>query len=258
MKSKKVKNFLSREEEKSLIEEYQKTRSNHIANKLLIAHAGFINKMAMKFNKSNVVPFDDILQEARLGFVYSIEKFKPELNLRLNTYSVHWIKAYVTLYIFKNAFNIKVNRSIPTLSLYFKLNKVKSEIEKDHPTFNEDDVLLEVSKRLNVKLDAVTRFNSLIQPAAQLYDAETTSFAANPEEILIIEEAPKEIMNQMASLNLQDREKEIVHTLFLDAKEGNLATLGKRWNVSPQRVQQIEAGLFARIKQNYTAQTFLK
>lgn len=256
MKIKKNIKFLSKDEEYSILCEYQKTQNPKLANKILNANLGFIIQIASKFNKSKV-SFDDIIQEGCLGYLAALNKFKPKLNLRFNTYAVYWIKAYITIYIYKNSFDVKVGRSAPMMKLYFQLNKLKNLTKSEYPYLEEIEILQKISEKLNIDINHVLTFNDLLKSNDDLTNSKISCQNLNPEESLLKKEIPNNIMQKLNQINFQDREKEIIHTKFLSAQEGSLKDLSSKFNVSRQRIQQIEIQSFNKIKENFNKETFL-
>lgn len=250
------KNHLSKQEELDLLIEYQKTQDKKIADKLLSAHMGFITQVAYKFNKSHL-PIEDLIQEGCMGFIRALNKFKPEHNCRFNTYSIHWIKAYIFIYIYKNSFDVKPNRSSPMINLYFKLNKMKQSIKSNNPDLSTDEILNEISDTLDVDFSQVLDVDNMLKDSENVYASYLPSKELTPEEHCLRNEFPKIVTNKLMKINLFDREIEVLHDKFLNAQELGLIGLSKKFGVTRQRMAQIKDSGYKKIREKYTAQTFL-
>jgi len=234
--------ILSPEEEEETLIEYYQTKNKKLAEKLLLSNYKLIVQTAMKFQNYGL-PLEDLIQEGCVGFSLALEKFDINRKLRLNTYALYWIKAYIMFYIYKNFFICRYNSTPTNVKLFYKFRKLKQEFsELGNFDISNDEVLEKISKHLNIGKEHVEQINNLlmnkessnIDSKKSLIDPENS-----PEEKLIEKNKYEYIMKKFQDLKLNDTKKTVFMKYFINPKQETFETLGKELNLSKTKTRQI-------------------
>jgi len=240
--------LLSEDEEKSLISDFR--LGNQIAGKKVAeAHLRVVVRIALEFQKyhSNLW---DIISEGNIGLLKALKNFSLEKNVKFVTYANLWIKASIQEFILKSSSILKISIGLSQKKILFNLGKVKAKLKKIH---GEAITTKQIANALNVEeSDVIDISNSLnnqsldvqsSQDSTQTIQDITPSQILNPEENFIINQNIKQDQNtiKQALQNLNERESCIIKKRFLTKKTSTLLELSKEFNISVERVRQIEA-----------------
>ena len=244
--------ILSREEEQYLIHQYQLKKTETISNKLLLSHYKMIIHTAMKFQKYKI-PLDDLIQEGCIGFYIALNKFSPEKNVKLSTYSLYWIKAKIILYIYKNYFVCNLNRSPANQLLFFKLKRLKNQyIPLESNSLAQDEIFESISKELNIDKEKIICINNLLDNHHPVSEniAMQHSIELSPEEKIINKDKLKKCLNKINELKLSKPEKTILNERLLTESNHSFKEIGKKLNLTGERIRQINNNLIEKLKKN--------
>jgi len=242
--------MLSLEEEKSLARRFHAKGDLEAAKKLIFSHLRFVIKIARGY-KGYGLPQQDLIQEGTIGLMKAVKRFDPEYGVRLVSFAVHWIKAEMHEYILRNWRIVKVATTKAQRKLFFNLRSSKkrlgwfshAEVESVAKDLGvKPEVVLEMESRLNgqdiaFEVDNDNNDQLGFNPAAQLVDLsegpaqsyEQASNTANNKENLL-----------QALSTLDDRSVDIVKSRWLAEKKVTLHELAKKYQVSAERIRQIE------------------
>jgi len=235
--------ILSNEEEANLLYLWIHHRKLAAAHKLVTAHLRLVVKVALKFRHYGL-PIMDIISEGNIGLMKAVKKFDPEKGSRLSTYAMWWIKASIQDYIIKSWSMVKVSSGILQKKLFTSIAKLKEKIESSD---EEQDSNLKNNYQaiyLNEKLDKYqnTEFVDIISDNQELQDDNLANNQLKTERMLLLEKA----------INfLSPREKYIIENRKLSETPVTLELLSKKYNVSSERIRQIEESALKKIK-SYT------
>ena len=244
-----VKRFpiLSQEEESRLVNLWIKDKNLEAAHKLVTSHLRLVIKMALKFRNYGL-PLMDIISEGNIGLMKAVKKFKPEKGNRLSTYAIWWIKASIQDYIIKSWSMVKVGSGILQKKLFSNISKFKKKIQSE----NDDsiDPILENSYQtvsLNERLGN--------EEAAEFIDTISDSSESHEESFANkqVKDSRVKILNKAISM-LSDREQDIIRQRKLSENPITLDVLSEKYNVSSERIRQIEESALKKIK-NFTIQS---
>jgi RNA polymerase sigma-32 factor len=247
--------ILSAEEEAELFRRFQTEDDLEAARKLVLSHLRYVVYVARGYNGYGL-PLEDIIQQGNVGLMKSVKKFDLSHGVRLVSFAVHWIKAEIHEYILKNWKIVKVATTKAQRKLFFNLRKSKARLG----WFSQEEVE-QVANDLGVKpaevLEMEARLANVDESFEPLY-AEDDEFIASPSGYLTHgdDENPAELVadaelesRQMSGLeaalaSLDDRARDIVVSRWLQDEKMSLKDLAARYEVSIERIRQIEARSF--------------
>jgi RNA polymerase sigma-32 factor len=247
---------LSAEQEHELAVRYRDYDDLEAARQLVMSNLRFVAHIARGFSGYGL-PLADIVQEGNIGLMKAVKRFDPDMGVRLVSFAVHWIKAEIHEYVIKNWRMVKVATTKAQRKLFFNLRKMK----KDTNTLSPDDAeaiaenldvdvktVYEMERRLDghdVSLEPSDDDDTGIAPIAYL-----EQHGADPA--LILENSNWEIRQEdllMDALeNLDDRSRDILTSRWLSEEKSTLHDLAARYNVSAERIRQLEQNAMKKLK----------
>ena len=254
--------ILSSDEEFDLAVNYQKTRDKELAYKLITSHLRLVVKVVSKY-RGYGLPVSEMISEGNIGLMYAVDKFEPEKGFRFSTYALWWIKASVQKYILNSWSLVKLGTTAAQKKLFFNLRKIKNQLNLIDDRELSQKVLTDIAQSLDVSVQEVTDMNMRLKAhdgslnAVIDGDSEGTTewmdFIAdnkpNQEEVLSHAETlryRKKMFNK-ALYVLNKREKDILFKRRLYEKNITLDDLSKLYNISKERVRQIELNSIKKI-----------
>ena len=260
--------FLSDKEEHRLAvlskntEEEEREASLQAITMLVLSHLRLVASIAMEYRH---LPFDtmDLIQEGNIGLMQAIKKFDPYREIRVSTYATWWIRAYILKYIMQNWRLVKIGTTEVQRKLFFNLSKERERLEKqgyvvgpkllaDHFHVKEEEVI-DVQRRLGwgqeVSIDETTK--------GPWDDEGSTSLRhqiPSNEEGIEQQAAQEQLMELFKSKlrefskTLSERDREILSNRILSETPLTLEALGIKYNISKERVRQLEENLITKLK----------
>ena len=253
---------LSREEERELAYRFQNENDLDAARKLILSQLRFVVHIARTYSRYGL-PLADLIQEGNIGLMKAVKKFNPDRGTRLVTYAVHWIRSEIHEFVFNNWKIVKVATTKAQRKLFFKLRNAKKSIG----WLTNDEKKL-IAKDLGVKpTDVATmeqRFASVdmpydlghtdsdedyISPAGFLPspDSDPSSIVENDNWL----QGKKEQLSS-ALEGLDKRSKEILMSRWLTDEKVTLKELAKQYQVSIERIRQIEEEAIQELREHLT------
>lgn len=257
---------LSFEQEQELAKEYVETKSKKAERALTNAHLKLVVKIAHSYSGYGL-PLAELIQEGNIGLLNAIKKFDPETGFRLSTYASWWIRASIQEYVLQSFSMVKIGTTAAQKKLFFNLKKMKSKMHEMEDSISPEAVA-NIAQTLGVKESEVMEMNlrlskniqSLNVTMGEDSDTEMQDFlvddTANQEEVFSNKQQHNEkykMLNQ-ALETLKPREQEIIRARHLTEKAETLESLGLRYDVSKERIRQIEEAAMAKIKTNIAKQ----
>ena len=253
---------LSREEERELAYRFQNENDLDAARKLILSQLRFVVHIARTYSGYGL-PLADLIQEGNICLMKAVKKFNPDRGTRLVTYAVHWIRSEIHEFVFNNWKIVKVATTKAQRKLFFKLRNAKKSIG----WLTNDEKKL-IAKDLGVKpTDVATmeqRFASVdmpydlghtdsdedyISPAGFLPspDSDPSSIVENDNWL----QGKKEQLSS-ALEGLDKRSKEILMSRWLTDEKVTLKELAKQYQVSIERIRQIEEEAIQELREHLT------
>lgn len=242
--------MLTAEQERSLAERLQQDGDLTAARQLIMSHLRFVVHIARSYSGYGL-PISDLVQEGNIGLMKAVKRFDPTVGVRLVSFAVHWIKAEIHEYVLKNWRIVKIATTKAQRKLFFNLRKAKKHLG----WFNQDEVK-HVAESLGVAEHEVREMESRMSNYDMPYDApdedDESSYTApvyylqDKASDLAIQVEDEQWDNaaadrlQAAMRTLDDRSQDIVRARWLDNNKLTLQELAERYQVSAERVRQLE------------------
>ena len=250
--------LLSREDTEELAVRFQETGDPDAAYRLVSANLRLVVKVAMDFQKYWMQNFMDLIQEGNVGLVQATKKFDPYRGVKFSYYAAYWIRAYILKFIMDNWRLVKIGTTQAQRKLFFSLNKEKKLLESQG--FKPEIKLL--AERLNVKESEVIEMGqrmdnwdvSLEAPVRSDSEDEQKNFLPHEgpgiEEVVASQEMRERLAEILADISgrLNAKEQVILNTRLLSDEPKTLQTIADEFNISRERVRQIEANLLKKLR----------
>jgi RNA polymerase sigma-32 factor len=253
--------MLEPQDEYMLAKRWREHGDREAAHKLVTSHLRLVAKIAMGY-RGYGLPISEVISEGNVGLMQAVKRFEPEKGFRLATYAMWWIKAAIQEYILRSWSLVKMGTTANQKKLFFNLRKAKSRISAlEEGDLRPDQVKL-IAKRLGVTEQDVIDMNrrlggdaSLNTPIREEGDAgewqdwlvddhvSQESILAESEEL---DNRKKALTDALGVLN--DRERRIFEARRLAEEPVTLEDLAAEFQVSRERVRQIEVRAFEKVQ----------
>ncbi len=252
---------LTKEEELAYAIDLRDNENPVAAQKLILPHLRFVIKVANNYNGYGLA-IADLIQEGNIGLMKAVKRFDPDVGVRLVSFAVHWIKAEIHEFIIKNWKIVKVATTKEQRKLFFKLRSYKKRLgwfKKDEVEHVAEELgvstknVMEMENRLN-KYDMSFDLSSDDNDEETAFNSPSLTLESNtdtPEVALMNNDASDQNLDQLSTALelLDDRSKDIVHKRWLNDSKETLHDLAATYNVSAERIRQIEKNAFNKMKQ---------
>ena len=231
------------------------------AQKLVTSHLRLVAKIAMGY-RGYGLPISEMVSEGNIGLMKAVKKFEPEKGFRLATYAMWWIKASIQEYILRSWSLVKMGTTTAQKKLFFNLKKIKNQLSVNNLGDLKQEHVEEISKRLNVKKEEVVSMNRrLIGKEKSLNDPIKDGDGTEWQDWIVDDKIDhelklsqkqeftqrKKLMNESINI-LNSREKEILIARKLSDNTSTLEDLSKKYNISRERIRQIETKAFEKLQ----------
>ena len=255
--------MLEPQQEYMLAKRYQEHEDREAAHKLVTSHLRLVAKIAMGY-RGYGLPIGEVISEGNVGLMQAVKRFEPDKGFRLATYAMWWIKAAIQEYILRSWSLVKMGTTANQKRLFFNLRKVKSQIQAlDEGDLNAEQVA-QIATKLNVSEYEVVSMNRRLSGDASLNapirggdgegtgewqdwladDAETQeTVLANQDEL-----DQRRAMLKDAIQVLDPRERRIFEARRLSDDPLTLEALSEEFDVSRERVRQLEVRAFEKVQ----------
>jgi RNA polymerase sigma-32 factor len=258
--------MLELKEEYMLAKSWREHDDRAAAHKLVTSHLRLVAKIAVGY-RGYGLPITEVISEGNVGLMQAVKRFEPEKGFRLATYATWWIKAAIQEYILRSWSLVKMGTTANQKKLFFNLRKAKSKISAlEEGDLRPDQVSL-IAKRLGVTERDVVEMNrrlggdvSLNAPIREDGDSgewqDWLVDEGSSQEAQLV--ATEESDNRRKALGealgvLNERERRIFEARRLVDEPITLEGLADEFGVSRERVRQIEARAFEKVRRNMTA-----
>ena len=256
--------MLERDEEFMLAKRWREDGDSDAAHRLVTSHLRLVAKIAMGY-RGYGLPIGELISEGNVGMMQAVKRFEPDRGFRLATYAMWWIRASIQEYILHSWSLVKIGTTAAQKKLFFNLRKLKAKLH----AFDEGDMhpatVAEIAQQLGVpEVEVVnmdrrlaSKDHSLNAPIGGLdgegadwqdllvdetAEDQETAFAAREE----LAQRRALLSNAMGVLN--DRERHIFTERRLEDKPKTLEQLSKVYDISRERVRQIEVRAFEKVE----------
>lgn len=252
--------MLSAEEERALARRLRDDNDLNAARQLVLSHLRFVVHIARGYDGYGL-PQGDLIQEGNVGLMKAVKRFDPEMNVRLVSFAVHWIRAEIHEYILRNWRIVKVATTKAQRKLFFNLRSAKHRLGWfTHEEVNQVAKDLGVSPKDVLEMEArLAGYDAPLhgdpdEDDGHEYHAAPIAYLAAPDAdpAVKVEEGELEHHHhdrlQHALATLDDRSRDIVARRWLTDDKATLHSLADEYNVSAERIRQIEANAIKRLK----------
>lgn len=248
------------QEERELAERLKYASDLEAARQLILHNLRFVVKVARGYSGYGL-PLGDLVQEGNVGLMKAVKRFDPDMNVRLISFAVHWIRAEIHEFILRNWKIVKVATTKAQRKLFFNLRSSKKRLGwLNHAEAQSmaDDLgvttaeVLEMEKRMSahdvsfdLSVDQDDDDSTNFSPSQYL-----VAEAADPAEMLEAEEWDTYTRGrfQTALANLDTRSRDILASRWLAEEKATLHELADKYNVSAERIRQLENAAVSKLR----------
>ncbi len=252
--------ILTAEQEKVLADRYYYDQDLDAAKMLVMSHLRFVVHIARSYAGYGL-PQGDLIQEGNLGLMKAVKRFDPNMGVRLVSFAVHWIKAEIHEYVIRNWRIVKIATTKAQRKLFFNLRSLKKSSKK--LTLAEAQ---SIANDLNVTAEQVlemegrlTAYDAAFEAQGDDDDEGSTHIAPalylednryDPARLVEEEDYEQQSSSALhhAMGQLDDRSRNILQRRWLDDDKSTLHELAAEYNVSAERIRQLEKNAMEKIK----------
>jgi RNA polymerase sigma-32 factor len=250
--------ILSAEEELALANRFYYEHDLEAARKLVLCHLRFVVHLARSYSGYGLSQ-GDLIQEGNVGLMKAVKRYNPEVGVRLVSFAVHWIKAEMHEFILRNWRIVKVATTKAQRKLFFNLRSRKSRLGWLSPTETQA-----VARDLGVAPEVVTQMEGRLAAHDMGFDGESDddedAWAAPSQQLAADGMDPADLVAQQqhasttshslgsALKNLDARSRDILESRWLADEKSTLHELAARYDVSAERIRQLEKNAMKKIK----------
>lgn len=254
--------MLSAEREHELATQLFHEDNLQAAQELIMSHLRFVIHIAKGYAGYGL-PQADLIQEGNVGLMKAVKRFNPDVGVRLVSFAVHWIKAEIHEFVLKNWRVVKIATTKAQRKLFFNLRKNKKRLG----WFSQDEIN-NVAETLGVSTKDVVEMESRMSNQDQAFDLTSdeddggasvgtfspaqyledkqSDLATSVENENWENEANKRLSNALVTLD--ERSQNIIRTRWLDDNKSTLQDLADQYNISAERVRQLEKNALSKLK----------
>ncbi len=253
--------MLELDQEYMLARAWRDHEDSDAAHQLVTSHLRLVAKIAMGY-RGYGLPIGDLIAEGNVGMMQAVKRFDPERGFRLATYAMWWIRAAIQEYILRSWSLVKIGTTAAQKKLFFNLRRLKGQIQAidegdlkpeqvEHIAHklkvSEDDVI-SMNRRLagpDSSLNAPMRFDGVGEWQDWLVDdaVDQETLLADHQEL----SQRRELLRNAMS-TLKEREQHIITERRLRDNPVTLEELSKVYDISRERVRQIEVRAFEKLQ----------
>ncbi|NEZ03505.1 RNA polymerase sigma factor RpoH [Wenzhouxiangella sp. XN201] len=254
---------LTLEEEQSLARRYRDEEDLDAARMLVMSHLRFVVHVARGYSGYGL-QISDLIQEGNIGLMKAVKRFDPDQGVRLVSFAVHWIRAEIHEFILRNWRIVKVATTKAQRKLFFNLRRQKKRLgwlnQKEVNAVAEDlgvkpEVVMEMESRLSGQdvgfdLSNDDDESTYMAPAAYL-----EGLSASPDKVAEAEDWEQHHHDLLFGgiENLDDRSRDIIQSRWLMDPKTTLQALADKYEVSAERIRQLEAAALKKLKARFEA-----
>ena len=251
---------ITREDEHDLAVRWTEEGDEDAGRRLVLSNLRLVVKVAMEYRRAWTNTLD-LIQEGNMGLMEAVQRYDPYQGVRLSSYAVYWVRAYILKYILDNMRSVRLGTTRASRKLFFQLNKEKERLQREG--FEVSPKL--IAERLDVSEDDVLEMeNRLSRPDTYLdtpvrrgdeagRSTVGDGFATpgeNVEAALGSAELQRTFQHEIKDFaaDLSKRDKQILYERLLKDEPRTLADMGEEFGISRERVRQLEARLIERLR----------
>ncbi|MGB0906513.1 MAG: RNA polymerase sigma factor RpoH [Maricaulaceae bacterium] len=256
--------MLEKGEEFRLAKAWVEEGNTDAAEKMVTSHLRLVAKIAMGY-RGYGLPIGEVISEGNVGLMQAVKKFDPDKGFRLSTYAMWWIRAAIQEYVLRSWSLVKMGTTAAQKKLFFNLRRMKGEMKAIEDGDLRPEHVKKIATSLNVKESEVHNMNrrmsfggdsSLnVQIGGEDGSSEWQDWLEDDgesQETVLAEsqehDARMDLLKDAMS-DLNEREQHIIQERRLSEKPKTLEELAGVYNVSRERIRQIEARAFEKLQE---------
>ncbi|BCX71036.1 RNA polymerase sigma factor RpoH [compost metagenome] len=256
--------LLTPEQERELAESLYYEQDLEAARQMVLAHLRFVVHIARSYSGYGLAQAD-LIQEGNVGLMKAVKRFNPEMGVRLVSFAVHWIKAEIHEFILRNWRIVKVATTKAQRKLFFNLRSQKKRLA----WLNNEEVH-RVAESLGVEPREVREMESRLTGHDMAFDpaAEADDDSAFQSPANYLEDHRYDPARQLEDADwsdnsnhnlhealevLDDRSRDILYQRWLAEEKATLHDLAQKYNVSAERIRQLEKSAMNKLKLSIAA-----
>jgi RNA polymerase sigma-32 factor len=261
--------LLTVDEEQALARSYRQKGDARAAHRLVTANLRFVVKVAYEY-RSYGFKMADLIQEGNIGLMKAVQKFDPDKGIRLISYAVWWIRAYIQNYILKSWSLVKLGTTQAQRKLFFSLARTKRELDKmsaEHGLDSDGADASKIAKKLKVKTGEVEEMTQRMEGRDLSLDAPMGDDGGYTHVDFVVGEGPGQDSELSSAQEhtmvqgrvgealgrLDQRERYIIEQRVMSDRPMTLKELGEHFGFSRERARQLEIRAKDKLKQELHA-----
>lgn len=253
---------MSREREQEVALAYQATGEPRLAEALVKANLRFVVRLAGRY-RGYGMPMEDLIQEGNLGLIAAVQRFKPEQGVRLISYAVWWIRAYLQQFIVRGWSLVRTGTTQTQRRLFFKLRSARDALERGGETATPEQIAEVLGADVPTTRDMLGRMSGNdVSLQATVGESGTTTRQAllpddspGPEELLARRQVRAKVRARTFAMMqvLDPKERYIMARRLLATEPETLRGIGRVFGISRERVRQIEGKVIRKLRRDFVA-----
>jgi RNA polymerase sigma-32 factor len=254
--------MLEPDEEFMLGKRWKEHGDTKAAHKLITSHLRLVAKIAMGY-RGYGLPIGEVISEGNIGLMQAVKKFEPDKGFKLATYAMWWIKASIQEYVLRSWSLVKIGTTASQKKLFFNLRKIKGRIQAVEEGDLKPENVKYIAKTLGVEEKEVVNMNRRMSGDSSLNsplradadgDGEWQDWLVDDkdsQETILVENQESQMRTGLlgdALSKLNDRERRVIEARKLQDEPATLDDLSKEFNVSRERIRQIEVRAFEKLQ----------
>jgi RNA polymerase sigma-32 factor len=258
-----IRNFpmLEQGEEYMLAKRWREHEDSGAAHKLVTSHLRLVAKIAMGY-RGYGLPLAEIVSEGNVGLMQAVKRFEPDKGFRLATYAMWWIRASIQEYILRSWSLVKIGTTAAQKKLFFNLRKAKGQIKAIEEGDLRPENVKQIATKLGVTEEEVVSMNRRLAAPDHSLNAPLRADSEGEWQDWLVDESPNQetmlaereekgdrsdlLAEGLKALN--DRERRILSARRLQEEPATLEDLSKEYDISRERVRQIEVRAFEKLQ----------
>jgi RNA polymerase sigma-32 factor len=255
--------MLAPEEELALSKRWRDQEDQAAAHKLVTSHLRLVAKIAMGY-RGYGLPVGELISEGNVGMMQAVKRFDPDRGFRLATYAMWWIRAAIQEYILHSWSLVKMGTTAAQKKLFFNLRRLKGQMQAIEDGDLHPEQVAKIARMLDVPEQDVVSMNrrlaapdnSLNAPVRADSEGEWQDWLIDDSENQEVVMADREELTGRRALldvalkTLNERERHILIERRLKDNPTTLEELSQQYNISRERVRQIEVRAFEKLQKS--------
>jgi len=253
--------MLTAEEENLLSRQWRDNEDLDAAHKLVTSHLRLVAKIAMGY-RGYGLPVGELISEGNVGMMQAVKRFDPDRGFRLATYAMWWIRAAIQEYILHSWSLVKMGTTAAQKKLFFNLRRLKGQMQAIDDGDLQPEQVAKIAHALDVPEADVVSMNRRLTAPDHSLNAPVRADSEGEWQDWLVDDAEsqesvladrEELTGRKALLNgalksLNDRERHILIERRLKENPTTLEELSQQYDISRERVRQIEVRAFEKLQ----------